>query len=113
MKNLILALPFLLAGCLGDSSKDNETIGQVKKVEHNTPIMLPDYDDADISLGVMKNGVGSLSHEDMWVYVPNPEDFKILQQASQTGELVKIKYDVARARFYVEKHTVTHVEILK
>jgi hypothetical protein len=112
MKKLtILAVAFALSGCLGNSASSNQLVGQVKKVEHNTPLIMPDYDDADISLGVMRNGVGSMSHEDIWVYIPNAEDYLVLQKAAETGALVKVDYDTARARFYVENATVTHAEI--
>lgn len=110
-------MPFLaclaLTGCLGDSSADNDLIGQVKKVHHNTPLLLPDYDDVDVSLGVMRGGVGSMSTQDMWLYVPNPEDMKVLKDASESGALVKITYSVSRARFYVENDMVTHAELTK
>lgn len=103
----------LLSGCLGYSSKDNEMSGQVKKVNHNTPLICGNFDDADISLGVMHNGTGSMSTRDEWVYVPNPEDYKILQEAAKTGDIVKITYDQARTTFCVENITVTHVELVK
>jgi hypothetical protein len=35
-----LALCFALTGCLGDESRDNELIGQVKKVQSVTPWVL-------------------------------------------------------------------------
>lgn len=109
---LVCMLP-LLTGCLGYSSTDNVSMSQVKKAISNTPIMLPDYKDVDISLGVMQGGSGSISSEDKWFYVPNEEDFKLLQSAAQTGKLVKITYDNARMRFYVESSTITHVELVK
>lgn len=31
---------------------------QVKKVEHDTPLICPDQVNVDLSLGVMQNGVG-------------------------------------------------------
>lgn len=110
-------LPFLaclvLTGCLGDSSTDNELIGQVKKVHHNTPMIFMNYNSVDVSLGVLRGGVGSMSTQDMWLSVPNSKDFAVLQHASETGELVKIKYNVARCTWYQEEETVTHAELAK
>ncbi|MDE2103487.1 MAG: hypothetical protein KGL39_39970 [Patescibacteria group bacterium] len=111
MKKYILMLPLLLGGCLGNTAVDNDLTGQVKKVQHITPILLPDYNRADISLGVLRNGVGSMSTEDVWLYVPSADDYKILQKAADTGALVKITYNVARFRFYVPEYYVTHVQI--
>jgi hypothetical protein len=52
--------------------------------------------DADISLGVMRKGVGSMSTQDALVYVPSDADAKILTAAAESGQLVKIKYDEQR-----------------
>lgn len=112
MKKGILVLVLLLATACGYSSKDNEMIGQVKKVMKNTPLICPDYKDADISLGVIRNGVGSMSSQDIWVYVPDDLNFKILTEANQTGKLVKIKYDIKRLQFCVGDHQVTSVELV-
>jgi hypothetical protein len=106
-----LALP--LAGCLGHSSVDNETIGQVKKVQSVNPWVLPDYHRVDISLGVIRNGVGSVSKDDMLLYVPKDDDYEVLKHAAETGEIVKVKYNVARFYWYGELETITHAEIVK
>lgn len=108
-----IALPMLLSGCLGSSSADNELTGQVKRAQHVTPIIYSDYDRIDVSLGIMQNGVGSMSKDDVWMYVPSPHDFAILKMAAETGQLVKIKYDVSRVRWYVENDMVTSVELVK
>jgi hypothetical protein len=59
----------------------------------------------------MRNGVGSMSTQEMWLYVPNEGDYNILAKAAETGAIVKIKYDEARLRFCVPANIVTHVEI--
>jgi hypothetical protein len=100
-----------LSGCLGNSSSGNDVIGQVKKAKHITPLICPDRDTVDVSLGVMRNGVGSVSKEDLELYVPNPEDFNVLQQASKTGSLVKVTYSEARFFWCAETTYVTHAEI--
>lgn len=102
-----------LTGCLGFSSKDNEVIGQVKRVKHLTPIVCMDWDMADISLGVMRNGVGSMSTQDISLWVPNKADFDLLAQASKTGQLVKITYDNARFRWCVDTEMVTKVTLVQ
>lgn len=85
----------------------------MKKVEKKTPLICGDYTRADISLGVIHNGVGSLSQEDVWVYVSNDGDAQILQQAVKSGELVRATYDKYRVQICLEDHRLTHVEILK
>jgi hypothetical protein len=118
MKKLILVLLIIsISGCWGYLAKDNELIGQVKKVEKNTPLICPDYVSADITLGVMKNGTGSLSKEDVWVVVADKDQEKILRQANETGQLVKIKYDQKRCGgnyfFCTYDMFVREVEIIK
>ena len=113
MKRLLLVLPLLLGGCLGHSSVDNQAIGQVKKVQSVNPWIYPSYHRVDISLGVMRNGVGSISKDDMLLYVPDDVDYETLKHASETGDIVKIKYNVARFYWYGETETVTHAEIAK
>src|SRR5579859_447764 len=62
---LAIAISFASAACgaCGNSSVGNELEGQVKKVVKRTPIFCSDYVEADVSLGVIRNGVGSMSQE--------------------------------------------------
>ena len=111
MKKLFLLL--LLSGC-GYSAIDSELVGQVKKVLHETPLICPyNFNSADISLGIMRNGVGSMSSEDVWVYVPDKENFDKLKLANDTGALVKITYDDARFTICVPERKVSKVEFIK
>jgi hypothetical protein len=110
---LLLAVTISLAGCFGERSRDNTALGQVKRVHHETPMVCLDYDDADISLGVMQNGVGSMSQQDVDFYVPSRSDFDLLQQAALSGKLVRIMYDEARVHWCVEDYTITKVEIVQ
>lgn len=112
MRNLSLLIILFVVGC-GYSARENEMIGQVKKVVKNTPIICSDYLDADISLGVLRNGVGSMSTQDIWVSVIDKTDFDTLKKANETGALVKITYDVKRWTWCVDKHIITKVEIIK
>ena len=107
----LLTAAFLLAGC-GYSSSDNEMTGQVKKVVHRTPILCFDRYDTDISLGVMRNGVGSMSTQDLWLNVPDPESVKKLKLAADTGKLVKVHYDTYRFTWCTPEETVRSVELL-
>lgn len=111
MKNIMICL-LLLSGC-GYTSRNNELVGQVKKVVNNTPVLCPDYVDSDVSLGVLRNGVGSMSSEDVWLTVYDHGFMKILQDANASGALVKIKYDVLRFTWCVEPRVVTDIEVVK
>lgn len=110
MKKLLFLLT--LSAC-GFASVGNESIGQVKKVKSVTPIACSDYTEVDISLGVMVNGVGSMSHEDKEFLVTNQNDIAVLKEANASGKLVKFTYDDARVRFCVPDDNITRVEILK
>jgi hypothetical protein len=112
MKKLIMLSILSLVGC-GFSSRDNEMIGQVKKVSNETPLMCLDHSEADLSLGVMRNGTGSMSKEDVVLYVPNSELEKQLKSAQDAGAIVKITYDLKRLTFCVPDHWVKAVEVVK
>lgn len=116
MKNYLALLVLALAtGCnaCGHKSQGNEVTGQVKKVVHNTPLLCPAYVTADISLGVMKNGVGSMSKDDLWVQVMNDSDVKLLETAAKNGDLVTMQYDVPRVTICWDDHQVSSVAIVK
>lgn len=101
----------LLLAC-GFSSVDNEMTGQVKKTMHNTPLVCPDHTDADISLGVMRDGVGSMSTQDIWVVVP-PHLQEEVEHFAETGEIVNAKYNVYRLTFCTTDHYLTSIEAAK
>ncbi len=116
MKKIFMFLALIsLTGCSmwGYRSRENELIGQVKKVVHRTPMVCSEFDSADISLGVLRNGVGSMSSQDVWVTVFSSDDLKILKKANETGQLVKIKYDERRATYCIEDFIVKSVELVK
>ena len=108
---LVVLLSLILVGC-GRSSVDNEMIGQPKKLIRRTPILCFNRTDLDISLGVLRNGVGSVSTADELLTVPREEDRKTLARAIEAGQLVKLHYDVYRITFCWQDHAVTDVEIL-
>ena len=112
MKKYIVAALLVLSAC-GRSSVDSELVGQVKKVIHNTPVICPDYYTVDISLGVMRNGVGSMSTRDEYLTVSNPADVATLQKLSEVGGLVKVKYDVYRFVICTDDHHITTASALE
>jgi major membrane immunogen (membrane-anchored lipoprotein) len=112
MKKLATLLPVLLAAC-GFSSVDNELTGQAKRVKKKTPIICGDYTEVDISLGVMRNGVGSMSTEDVWLLVNDSEQIKLLEKAVTDGAIVKVTYDIKRLTLCVPDHVLRTVEVLQ
>lgn len=111
MRNTIV-LSLLLASC-GYSAKENEMVGQVKKVVEQTPVICGDYTEADVSLGVLRNGNGSMSREDVILRVNNAEFKKLLKSAAETGRPVKIAYDIKRVAWCGPDHILTSVEYLE
>lgn len=108
---IILVLLCFSIGC-GRSSVNNELIGQVKKVQNHTPILCPNYDSADVSLGVMQNGVGSMSTQDVWVTVP-AEQLAQFKSAVESGIPVKVNYDVWRWAPCTEDSWATNIAPLR
>jgi hypothetical protein len=108
MKELLCICIIATTAC-GYSSSGNELEGQVKKVIRRTPIICPDYYEADVSLGVLRNGVGSLSKEDVTLYVERPDSVETLKAAARTGAIVSVRYDVKRVTLCVPEHFLTSV----
>lgn len=111
MRKLIIAAMLLTCSC-GYSSVDNDAIGQPKKIHHQTPIICGNRNDIDISLGVMRGGVGSMSTQDMMLTVPNQKNLELLDKAIVDGKLVKFHYNEYRLTFCQPEETLTSVEIL-
>lgn len=107
-----LCLVLALSAC-GYSSVDNELTGQVKRVKKRTPMVCPDYVEVDVSLGIMRNGVGSMSTEDVWLLVESYADIALLEKAAEEGGVVKVHYDVKRLTLCVPDHRLTKVERLQ
>ncbi len=99
-------------GC-GYSSIDNELVAQPKRMHNETPIICGDRVDVDLSLGFMKDGVGSMSTHDTTMLVSNSKHRDILNEAIQTNKLVKVHYDERRIVFCGPEQIVTGVEIIK
>jgi hypothetical protein len=112
MRSFIVGLLALfLVGC-GYESIDNKMTGQVKKVHHNTPIFCSDYFSADVSLGVMRNGVGSMSTQDVEVVVDDRDKDKF-ETAAATNQIVEIGYKVKRVTFCRPDHVSDSIKVLQ
>lgn len=113
MYRSILAAILLLSlvGC-GYQSRNTEMVGVVKRIAFMTPLMCPDYTYLDLSLGVVRNGVGSMSTEDASAMIVDPSITKLLQLAATENKIVRVTYDRARYSFCSPFRKVTKVEIL-
>ena len=113
MKKLALLTIALSALTSCYSSAGNESIGQVKKLQKMTPIICPDYTEVHVSLGVMRNGVGSMSHEDIYLAVDNEDraDLEVLDRATNTGDLIRFTYDIRRVSPGWPSHRLTSVRL--
>lgn len=112
MKKTILILSLFLTAC-GYSAKESEVIGQVKKVVNVTPLICSDRNEIDLSLGVIRGGVGSMSSEDIFMNVSDPTSLATLKAANETGSLVKVIYNTYRVAFCQEPKQVVRVELVK
>lgn len=108
----LLVLAFAMTSC-GYTARNGELIGQVKKITNVTPIFCPDRVDVDISLGVIRNGVGSMSSEDVWATIKDSQVITALRAANESGAIVKVVYDVHRFIFCQEEREIIKAEIVK
>jgi hypothetical protein len=53
----------------------------------------------DVSLGVMRNGIGSMSKEDAHYVVEDQQQIKFLKEAAENGRIVKFTFDEKRFVF--------------
>lgn len=117
MKTLPLIIGmFALTGCWGNDSVNNEVICQPKKIHHNTPLICGNYDSVDVSLGVMRDGVGSMSTADLELaFDPANETANkaTLEKAIAGGKLVKLTYNDRRFSWCQETPQVLTVEVVE
>lgn len=112
----VILLSVACTGCWGYSSLDNEAVCQPKKLHHNTPLICADYDTIDVSMGVMRNGVGSMSTEDIeMAFDPRNQaaNEELLKQAIDKGKLVRLRYNDRRFSWCQEMKQVTSVSIVE
>jgi hypothetical protein len=108
----MIAAAFSMAGC-GNSSTDGEMIGQAKRLTNVTPLLCMNYPAFDLSLGVMQNGTGSMSTQDIWFTVVNPMAMASLRTAVDSGSIVRVVYDERRFAPCSEDHWLKDVEIVR
>ncbi len=110
-----VSVALLTCGCWGYASVDNDGVCQPKKIHHNTPLICGDYDSVDVSLGVMRDGVGSMSTHDMTLsFGPNKDELeRKLEAAIAAGKLVNLKYNDRRFSWCQETEQVTGVEVIE
>lgn len=113
MKKLLMVAPLtmLLAGC-GYVQREGEMVGQGKKVAMRTPLICPDYSAFDLSLGVIRNGSGSMSAQDMWFTVAPGVNVTRLKRAVEDGSIIKIKYDTRRLAICAEENVLTGFDVI-
>lgn len=109
MKYILLSL--LLCSC-GMSEIGTKGIAQVKRVHSVNPILCPQYKVLDASLGVMINGIGSMSTQDIYLTVTD-EQATFLQQAAERGKLVELTYSTRRLTLCEEKRVLTSFKIVE
>lgn len=98
--------------CTGNSEEGTAVVGQIKSINRVTPIICPAYTEADISLGVMRNGVGSMSVHDITLTLPSSALSDAVTQAQQSGTLVKVTQDVRRFSFCTPERIARKIEPL-
>jgi hypothetical protein len=112
MKKLLLIATALMLSACGYTQREGEMIGQAKKVSNVTPLICEDYFAFDLSLGVMRNGSGSMSTADIWFTVKGA-DVAVLKKAVEAGSIVKVKYDRRRVAICTEDYLLTSVEVVQ
>jgi hypothetical protein len=99
-------------GCCGWSKKEVTGSGQVKKVGKVTPLVCPDHYIVDISLGVMRNGVGSMSNQDMNFFIEE-KHVESLRAIAAVGGIVDFTYDERRYAWCVDHQRLTSFTLQK
>jgi len=114
MRTLLAVLFVFVSGCegCGYTSVDNKMTGQVKKIHHNTPIVCENYISADVSLGVMQNGVGSISSHDVQMTIEDQKVMLVMEKAASTGKLVEITFKERRVTVCIDGYIVTSAKLL-
>lgn len=110
---LVFMAMFMLSGCFGYSSRESEVTGQPKKVINQTPIICPERSDLDLSLGVVRGGVGSMSTSDLYLTIGDKAEADSLKKAVDSGYLVKVVYNTNRVTICQYEHEVSKVTILR
>jgi hypothetical protein len=111
MKILILCFILLSFVSCGFTERGTKGVVQIKRIHHVTPLICSERIVLDASLGVMQNGVGSMSTQDIDITV-SIEQSKILERAVESGKLVEIKYSTRRFDFCNRYRILEEVKIM-
>ena len=100
MRCLVIATALLAAltvSSCGYRSLESNELGQAKTVIKTNNLVCPDYYVLHVSLGVMKNGTGSMSNQDTDYSVdPTRVDIEKLRLAVRNGSLIETKFNTRR-----------------
>ncbi len=110
---ILFGIYLLYAGFTTMYGVDGELIGQAKKIRLVTPFwssFCPTYYALDVSLGVIQNGTGSMSTQDVWLTVKDTTDLPAMQKAVEVGAIVKVKFDTRRLAACTEDYYATAFE---
>lgn len=113
---VIFGIYLLYCGLTTMYARDGEMIGQAKKLTYVTPLwssICPSYYAFDVSLGVLQNGVGSMSTQDVVFTVQDINDLPEMKKAVERGAIVKVRYDTRRLAVCTENHLSTGFEVQK
>lgn len=107
-----LLLALTLTSC-GYTSVNNVAVVQIKSLHNETPLLCFNYNWLDASLGVMRNGTGSVSTEDIRFQIMNENQREILQEAADAGKLARVTFRDRRFVFCTYSREITNVEIVE
>lgn len=110
MKIGLLLGALFLASC-GMSEIGTKGIAQVKRVHSVNPLICSQYKVLDASLGVIKNGVGSMSTQDIDLVVTDAQA-TLLNIAAEQGKLVEITYSNRRFSFCQETRILESFRVI-
>lgn len=94
---------------------DGELVGQAKKIRMVTPLwssICPTYYALDVSMGIIQNGTGSMSTQDVWFTIKDTADLPAMQKAVETAAIVKMKFDTRRLAACTEDYYATGFQVI-
>lgn len=110
-RTAVALLSLVMVSSCGYSGRDAELVGQVKKVSRLTNLICSDYYAVDVSLGVVRNGTGSMSTQDVWIQITDESQLPMLRDAAEKGLLIKAKYDERRFPICTEPYIMTEASV--
>lgn len=109
MKHVLLGAALLLSSC-GNSATDIELTGQLKAAGVATNLICPDYFYLDMSMGVIKDGTGSVSKDDIFVTLYGRQEYKKYQELAKVGAIITVHANMRRAAFCTETYIMIKEE---